>query len=58
VLAVRAAAAVVAAGGGRSIGAEHNAARLMREATFLLVFGQTSDIRAAQMAILGASPTS
>lgn len=53
-LAVRAAAAVVAAGGGRSVEAGSTAARLMREATFLLVFGQSGDIRAAQVAGLGA----
>jgi alkylation response protein AidB-like acyl-CoA dehydrogenase len=56
-LAVRAATAVVAAGGGRSIQAGTTAARLMREATFLLVFGQTPEIRAAQQTALagGAS---
>jgi hypothetical protein len=53
-LAVRAAAAVVAAGGGRSMESGATAARLMREATFLLVFGQTPDIRATQIAGLGA----
>jgi alkylation response protein AidB-like acyl-CoA dehydrogenase len=52
VLAVRAASAVVAAGGGRSVEAGTTAARLMREATFLLVFGQSPDIRAAQMELL------
>ena len=52
-LAVRAAAALVAAGGGRSVEASATAARLMREATFLLVFGQSPDIRAAQLAGLG-----
>jgi hypothetical protein len=31
-----------------------DAARLMREATFLLVFGQTPDIRAAQAEALGS----
>jgi hypothetical protein len=51
-LAVRAATAVVAAGGGRSMEAGSTAARLMREATFLLVFGQTPEIRAAQRAAL------
>jgi alkylation response protein AidB-like acyl-CoA dehydrogenase len=54
-LAVRAAAALVAAGGGRSVERGQAAARLMREATFLLVFGQTGDIRAAQLAALGAA---
>ncbi len=53
-LAVRAAAALVAAGGGHSVEAGTAAARLMREATFLLVFGQTPDIRAGQAAGLGA----
>lgn len=52
-LAVRAATAVVAAGGGRSVEASANAARLMREATFLLVFAQSPDIKAAQLAGLG-----
>jgi alkylation response protein AidB-like acyl-CoA dehydrogenase len=52
-LAVRTAAALVAAGGGRSVERGQAAARLMREATFLLVFGQTRDIRAAQLAALG-----
>ena len=54
ILAVRVAAALVAAGGGRSVEAAATAARLMREATFLLVFGQSADIRAAQLALLGA----
>jgi alkylation response protein AidB-like acyl-CoA dehydrogenase len=53
-LAVRAAVAVVAAGGGRSVEAGATAARLMREAMFLLVFGQSSDIRALQVEALGA----
>jgi alkylation response protein AidB-like acyl-CoA dehydrogenase len=53
-LAVRAAAALVAAGGGRSVERGQPAARLMREAMFLLVFGQTGDVRAAQLAALGA----
>jgi alkylation response protein AidB-like acyl-CoA dehydrogenase len=53
-LAVRTAAALVAAGGGRSVERGQHAARLMREAMFLLVFGQTRDIRAAQLAALGA----
>jgi alkylation response protein AidB-like acyl-CoA dehydrogenase len=55
VLAVRVAAALVAAGGGRSMESGHPPARLMREATFLLVFGQTADIRAAQMAAFGTA---
>ncbi len=53
-LAVRAATAVVAAGGGRSVEAASHAARLMREATFLLVFGQSPDIKQAQLAALTA----
>ncbi len=52
-LAVRAASAVVAAGGGRSVEAGATAARLMREAMFLLVFGQSADIREKQLAGLG-----
>ena len=51
-LAVRAATALVAAGGGRSVGIADHAQRLMREAMFLLVFGQTAPIRAAQRARL------
>jgi hypothetical protein len=52
-LAVRAATALVAAGGGRSIELGEQAQRLAREAMFLLVFGQTRDIRAAQLRGLG-----
>lgn len=52
-LAVRAATGVVAAGGGRSVEASATAARLMREATFLLVFGQSPEIKAAQLTGLG-----
>lgn len=48
-LAVRAATALVAAGGGRSVEVTDPAQRLAREAMFLLVFGQTRDIRAAQL---------
>lgn len=54
-LAVRAATALVAAGGGRSVHADQHASRLMREAMFLLVFGQTRHIRAAQLRALGAA---
>ncbi|HWE54277.1 MAG TPA: acyl-CoA dehydrogenase family protein [Acidimicrobiales bacterium] len=53
-LAVRAATAVFAAGGGRSAEAGTTAARLMREATFLLVFGQSPDIRDEQLRRLSA----
>lgn len=49
-LAVRAAAALVAARGGRAVSADDPAQRLMRDAMFTLVFGQTADIRAAQLA--------
>jgi alkylation response protein AidB-like acyl-CoA dehydrogenase len=56
-LAVRAAQALVASGGGRSVESGSHAARLMREAMFLLVFGQTRDIRAAQLQALGARPS-
>jgi alkylation response protein AidB-like acyl-CoA dehydrogenase len=48
-LAVRAAAALVATGGGRSVLVSEHAQRLAREAMFLLVFGQTSSIRTAQL---------
>jgi alkylation response protein AidB-like acyl-CoA dehydrogenase len=56
-VAVRAASALVAAGGGRSVEAGAHAARLMREAMFLLVFGQTREIRSAQLEALGAAPS-
>jgi alkylation response protein AidB-like acyl-CoA dehydrogenase len=56
-LAVRAATALVAAGGGRSVESGQPAARLLREAMFLLVFGQTHDIRDRQRAALGAAPS-
>jgi alkylation response protein AidB-like acyl-CoA dehydrogenase len=48
-LAMRAAAMLVIAGGGRSILLDQHAQRLAREALFLLVFGQTASIRAAQL---------
>ncbi len=48
-LAVRAASALVASGGGRSVLVSEQAQRLAREAMFLLVFGQTPSIRAAQL---------
>ena len=44
----------MAAGGGRSVEAGATPARLIREAMFLLVFGQSADIRARQVAGLGA----
>ena len=52
-LAVRASTALVAAGGGRSVQSGQPAARLMREAMFLLVFGQTQEIRTGQLTALG-----
>jgi alkylation response protein AidB-like acyl-CoA dehydrogenase len=48
-LALRAATTLVVAGGGRSIATDHQAQRLAREALFLLVFGQTAAIKAAQL---------
>lgn len=54
-LALRAATTLVVAGGGRSIATDHQAQRLAREAIFLLVFGQTSAIKAAQLAQLESS---
>jgi transcriptional regulator of acetoin/glycerol metabolism len=39
----------VVSGGGRSITLDHHAQRLAREAVFLLVFGQTGAIKAAQL---------
>jgi alkylation response protein AidB-like acyl-CoA dehydrogenase len=47
--ALRAATTLVVSGGGRSISLEHHAQRLAREALFLLVFGQTATIKAAQL---------
>jgi alkylation response protein AidB-like acyl-CoA dehydrogenase len=52
-LAVQVATALVAKGGGRSVQSGQAAARLMREAMFLLVFGQTQEIRKAQLRALG-----
>jgi alkylation response protein AidB-like acyl-CoA dehydrogenase len=48
-LAVRAASALVASEGGRAVLSSEQAQRLAREAMFLLVFGQTSSIKAAQL---------
>jgi alkylation response protein AidB-like acyl-CoA dehydrogenase len=48
-LALRAATTLVVSGGGRSISVDHHAQRLAREALFLLVFGQTAAIKAAQL---------
>lgn len=51
-LALRASAALVAAGAGRSMLAGNPAQRLAREALFLLIQGQDADIRAAQISAL------
>lgn len=48
-LAVRAASALVASGGGRSLLQSEHAQRLAREAMFVLVFGQTPSMRAMQV---------
>lgn len=48
-LALRAATRLVVLGGGRAIALDHQAQRLAREALFLLVFGQTAAIKAAQL---------
>jgi alkylation response protein AidB-like acyl-CoA dehydrogenase len=48
-LALRAATALVVSGGGRAIAMDQHAQRLAREAIFLLVFGQTAAIKAAQL---------
>jgi len=48
-LAVRSACALVASGGGKSLLVTEHAQRLVREAVFLLVFGQTPSIKAAEL---------
>jgi alkylation response protein AidB-like acyl-CoA dehydrogenase len=48
-LALRAATTLVVTGGGRAIAMDHHAQRLARESIFLLVFGQTAAIKAAQL---------
>ena len=53
--ALRAATALVAAGGGSSIEVDHPAQRLAREAMFLLVFAQTQEIRRTQVQDLTGS---
>jgi alkylation response protein AidB-like acyl-CoA dehydrogenase len=55
-LALHAATILVVTGGGRSITMDHHAQRLAREALFLLVFGQTASIKAAQLDDLGHVP--
>ncbi|HEV8065954.1 MAG TPA: hypothetical protein VGP46_14015, partial [Acidimicrobiales bacterium] len=52
-LALDCAAAVIAAGGGRSMDRRAQAQRLGREALFLLVQGQTASIRGEQLGVLG-----
>jgi alkylation response protein AidB-like acyl-CoA dehydrogenase len=52
-LALRAATTLMVSGGGRSITTDQHAQRLAREALFLLVFGQTASIKAAQLDGLG-----
>lgn len=54
-LAVRAATALVVAGGGRSMSADHPAQRLLREAAFFTIQAQTPAVRAATLAQLGRS---
>jgi Acyl-CoA dehydrogenase, N-terminal domain len=51
-LALRASAALVAAGAGRSMLATSPAQRLAREALFLLIQAQDADVRAAQLNVL------
>ncbi len=55
-LAMHAATTLVVTGGGRSITMDNHAQRLAREALFLLVFGQTAAIKAAQLARLARAP--
>ncbi|HVC25347.1 MAG TPA: acyl-CoA dehydrogenase family protein [Acidimicrobiales bacterium] len=55
-LATRAAAELVVARGSRAVGLADDAQRLYREAMFLLVFGQTADIRAEQLGVMRALP--
>jgi len=57
-LAVRAAASLVAATGGRAVTTDQHGQRLLREAMFLLVFGQTPAIKAAQLDELRRCPGS
>ncbi len=52
---IRATSALVSAVGGRAITVAHHAQRLAREALFLLVQGQTADIRAGHLRRLGAT---
>ena len=52
---IRATSALVSSVGGRAITLAHHAQRLAREALFLLVQGQTADIRSGHLRRLGAS---
>ena len=52
---IRATSALVSAVGGRAITVGHHAQRLAREALFLLVQGQTAEIRAGHLRRLGAT---
>ena len=52
---IRATSAVVSSVGGRAITLAHHAQRLAREALFLLVQGQTAEIRAGHLRRLGAA---
>ena len=52
---IRATSALVSSVGGRAITVAHNAQRLAREALFLLVQGQTAEIRAGHLRRLGAT---
>ena len=52
---IRATSALVASVGGRAITLGHDAQRLAREALFLLVQGQTAEIRAGHLRRLGAA---
>jgi len=53
-LGVRAAAALVAKTGGGAVQLSSHAQRLMREATFLLIQGQTAEIRDQHLKLFGA----
>lgn len=52
---IRATSALVSSVGGRAITLSHHAQRLAREALFLLVQGQTADIRSGHLRRLGAT---
>jgi len=55
-LAMRAASALAVATGARAVRSDQHAQRLVREATFLLVFGSRPAIKAELLARLGAAP--